>query len=60
MVVFRPNKERYGGLVEPTTLPIPFFDRVEGTLPRKIKHEEDGDRVIAHKRKHVDEFPLSA
>lgn len=59
MVVFRPNEERYGGLVEPTALPIPFFDGVESALPCEIKHEEDGDRVVAHKRKHVDKLPLS-
>lgn len=58
LIIFGADKERNGCLVEPATLAIPFLDRIQRTLPGQIEHEEDGDGVIANKRKHVHEFSL--
>lgn len=60
VVVFCANQERNGGLVEPTSLPIPFLDRVQGRFAGEVKHEEDGDGVVADQREHVDKLALSA
>ena len=38
----------------------PFLDTVESCLPREIKHEENGDRIIADQGQHVDELLLPA
>lgn len=35
-------------LVETSRLTIPFLDAVQGRLARQIKHEEDGDGIVAH------------
>lgn len=55
------HKQNQGAhFVEPSSLPVPLFDAVQGTLPRQVEHEQDGDRVIADQRKHRDEFALTA
>jgi len=58
-IVLGAYEEWNGRLVETAALSIPLLYTVEGTLPCEIKHEEDGDSVVAHKRKHVDEFTLT-
>lgn len=60
MVVFRPDQERDGSFVEAATLAIPFLDGVEGGFAGEVKHEKDGDGVVADEREHVDEFALAA
>ena len=60
MVVFRPDQKRNRRLIEPPSLPVPFFDRVERALPRQVEHEEDGDGVVTDEWEHVDEFALTA
>lgn len=59
VIVLGTNQEWNGGLVEASSLSVPFFDRVEGTLPSEIKHEEDGYCIVADKWEHIHEFPLS-
>ena len=39
VVEFGANQKGYCGLVESSSLSIPFLDRVECTFPRKIEHE---------------------
>lgn len=46
-------------LVETPRLPIPFFDRIQRTLPRQIEHEQDGHSIIAHQWQHVHELSLA-
>ena len=58
MIVLGADKEWNGRFVEASTLSIPLLDRIQGTLPREIKHEQDGNGVIANQGKHIDEFPL--
>ena len=60
MIVFGSDKEGDCCFVEATSLAVPFLDRVQGALSRKVEHEQNGDGVIADKWKHVDEFALTA
>lgn len=60
MVVFGSDEEGYRSLVEPSALPVPFLDRIQGALSREIEHEEYSHSVIAHQRKHVDKLSLAA
>lgn len=59
MVVLGTDQEGYSCLVEATSLAIPLLDRVECALACEVEHEEDSDGVIAHQRKHIDEFSLT-
>lgn len=59
MVILGTDKNGNGRLVEPSALPIPLLDTVECALPREIKHEQDGDSVVAHERQHVDKLSLT-
>lgn len=47
-------------LVETATLSIPLLDAVESALAREVKHEEDGDGIIANQREHIDKLALTA
>jgi hypothetical protein len=47
VVVLCADQERDGSLIETSSLAVPLFDRVERALAREVKHEEDGDGVIA-------------
>lgn len=58
MVILRADQKGDSSLVESSALAIPFLDRVQGTLPGEIKHEQNGNCIVADKRKHVDKFPL--
>ena len=60
MVIFCTDQQRNGSLVEPSTLAVPFFDGIEGALSGQVKHEEDGDCVVADQGEHVDEFALAS
>lgn len=60
MVVLGADEERDGSLVEATPLAVPFLDGIEGRFAGEIKHEEDGDSIVADQRQHVDELPLAA
>jgi len=46
-------------LVEPSPLSIPLLDAIQCTLAGEIKHEEDGNCVVAHERQHVDKLSLA-
>lgn len=59
MVILCANQERDSGLIEAPSLPVPFFDGVQGALPCQVKHEQYGDSIVAHQRQHVDEFSLT-
>ena len=59
VVIFRSYQERDGGLVEAAALTVPFLDGVECRFAGQVKHEEDGDGVVADQWQHVDEFALS-
>lgn len=59
MVILCANQERDGGLVEPPALAVPFLDRIESALPGEIEHEQNGNSVVTHQRKHVDKLPLA-
>lgn len=59
MIVLGTDEEWNGSLVESSTLPVPLLDGVESALTREIKHEENGDGVVADKGEHVDELALS-
>lgn len=60
VVVLCADEEGDGGLVEAAALPVPLLDAVERAFARKVKHEEDRDRVVANEREHVDELALPA
>lgn len=60
MVVFGADQKGDGGLIEAACLAIPLLDRVERGFARQVKHEQDGDGVVAYERKHVDEFALAS
>jgi len=47
-------------LVEAPRLAVPLLYRVERALARQVKHEEDGDGVVADERQHRDELALAA
>lgn len=59
MVVLGADENWDGRLVEPAPLAIPLFDAIQCTLAGEIKHEENGDCVVAHKRQHVDKLSLT-
>lgn len=46
MVIFRANQERNCRLVEAPSLPVPFFDTVQGGFTCEVEHEEDGNGVV--------------
>lgn len=60
MIVFRADENRDGRLVEASALSVPFLDAVEGALSRQVKHEENGDGVVADQRQHIDKLSLAA
>jgi hypothetical protein len=60
VVVLCADEEGNGRLVEAAPLAIPLLDGVEGALARQIKHEEDGDGVVADEGQHVDKLALAA
>jgi hypothetical protein len=60
MVVLGADKERNGGLVEASPLPVPLLDGVQGAFPCQVEHEEYGDGIVAHEWQHVDELALTA
>ena len=60
MVVLGANKNGNRRLIEPPALPVPLLDAVERALAGKVKHEENGDGIVAHEGQHVDEFALAA
>lgn len=35
-------------LIEATSLPVPFFDRIESGFTGQVEHEQNCDRIIAH------------
>lgn len=59
VIILGTNQERNGSLVETTALAIPFFDRIERALACQIKHEQNGNSVIADQWQHIDEFALT-
>lgn len=59
MIILCADEERNRSLVETSALSVPFFDAVERRLSRQVEHEQNGNGVIAHERKHVDELPLA-
>lgn len=50
MIVFRTHQEGNGGLIEPSSLSVPFFDRVQGALPRQVEHEQNSYCIVADQR----------
>jgi len=59
-VVLGADEEGGGGLVKETALLVPVFDTRQRRLSRKIEHEQQGDGVIANKRKHVEILLLAS
>lgn len=59
MIIFCADQERYGGLVETSSLPVPFLDAVEGGFAGEVEHEQNGHGVVADQWQHVDEFTLA-
>jgi hypothetical protein len=59
-IVLGADQEGDGRLVEATPLAIPLLDAVQRALARQVEHEEDGNRVVADQRQHVDELALPA
>ena len=47
VVVLGADEERDGRFVEASSLPVPFFDGIQRTLPGKIEHEKYSNGVIA-------------
>lgn len=60
VVVLGADQDGDSRLVESAPLAIPLLDAVESALARQVKHEEDGDGVVAHQRQHVDKLALAA
>ena len=60
MIIFCSNQKRNGSLVEASSLPIPFFNGVEGALSCEVEHKQNSDGVIAHQGQHIDELALAA
>lgn len=60
MVVLCADEDGNGRLVEASALAVPLLDAVEGALSRQVKHEEDGDGVVANEGQHVDKLALAA
>ena len=60
MVILGADQERNSCLVESTALPVPFLDGIQCALAGEVKHKQNRNGVIAHKRKHIDEFALTA
>jgi len=58
-VVLGTNQERGGGLVQQTSLLVPVLDARERGFSREIKHEEQSNGVIAHKRQHMEVLLLT-
>lgn len=58
MIVLGSDQERNRSLIETSSLPVPFFDRIECAFPCEIEHEEDGNGIVADEGQHVDELPL--
>lgn len=50
MIILCADQEWNSGLIEPSTLSVPFLDAVEGTLPGQIKHEQNCNGIIADER----------
>lgn len=48
MVVLGAYKERDGGFVKTSALPIPLLDAIQGALPCEVEHEEDGNSIVAN------------
>lgn len=47
-------------LVEPPSLPVPFFHAIQRGSPCEIEHEKDCDGIVGDKRQHGDELALSS
>lgn len=59
VVILGAHEDWNSGLVEASTLPIPFLNAVKGALASEVKHEQDGNRIVANQGKHVDELALA-
>lgn len=60
VVVLGADEERDRRFVKASSLPIPFFNRIQCTLPSKIEHKKYSNGVVADEREHVDKLSLTA